>query len=106
MRQLSFDQVSRIAVSLADMPGRTIVLLDEVHVAGLDSATYNANIYCLSQGGEVLWQVETSPGTYERDSFVSLSRATDGSLVAKRFFGSTYAVDEVTGVARQIGWSK
>jgi len=106
MRRLSSEQVSRIAVSLADTPERTIVLLDEVDVAGLDLATHNANIYCLSQGGEVLWQVEASPGTYEKDSFVSLSRATDGSLVARRFFGNTYTVDQVTGVARQIGWSK
>lgn len=106
MRRLSSEQVSRIAVSLADTPERTIVLLDEVDVAGLDLAAYNANIYCLSQGGEVLWQVEASPGIYEKDSFVSLSRATDGSLVARRFFGNTYTVDQVTGVARQIGWSK
>ncbi|WP_266172219.1 hypothetical protein [Dyella subtropica] len=106
MKRLSPDQVSRIAVSLTDMPERTIVLLDEVDVADLDVATYNANIYCLSQDGEVLWQVEASPSTYERDSFVSLSRATAGSLVARRFFGNTYAIDQVTGVARQIGWSK
>lgn len=106
MRQLSADQASRIAVSLADIPERIFVLLDVAGVAGIDEATHNANIYCLTHGGEVLWQVEASPGLYERDSFVSLSRANDGSLVASRFFGNTYAIDQVTGVARQIGWSK
>lgn len=106
MRRLSSEQISRIAVSLVDIPERTFVLLDEGNVAGIDEATYNANIYCLSQDCEVLWQIEASPGVYERDSFVSLSRAIDGSLVARRFFGNTYVIDQVGGVARQTGWSK
>lgn len=88
------------------MPEQTIVLLDEVDVAGLDVATYNANIYCLSIGGEVLWQIEANPGVYGKDSLVSLSRTTDGSLVARRFFGDTYAIDQVTGwLAKLAGLS-
>ena len=106
MRRLSLEQVSRISVSVADIRGQTVVLLDVAGITELDAATHNANIYCLSQDGDVMWQVDAEPGMYERDSFVSVSREADGSLVARRFFGNTYAIDQGTGAARIIGWSK
>jgi hypothetical protein len=106
MKRLSTEQASRISVTLSAPSGLTVVLLDEVGVPDIDASTYNSNIYCLSQEGGILWQIQAGEGVYERDSFISVSRMPDGSLAARRFFGNTYAIDQATGIAQTTGWSK
>lgn len=106
MKRLSAEQLSRVAVSLVEPSGTTIVLLDEVGVPDIDATIYSSNIYCLSQEGELQWQVQAGQGLYERDAFVSMGGMTTGWIEARRFFGGVYAIDPSTGVANMTGWAK
>ena len=82
------------------------MLLDQIGTQNIETLTYNSNIYCLSQQGDIVWQIQADGGIYDRDSFVSMVRTPDGAIEARRFFGSTYSINPTTGIAELTGWSK
>lgn len=84
---------------------RQIVLIDVAGRKDISLEESNANVYCIDDRGEVIWQINAPPSNMGRDSFVSLRQTSEG-LRADRFFGGEFIVDTLSGIASEVGWHK
>ncbi|NKF24580.1 hypothetical protein [Solimonas marina] len=105
MTKLTSAQVDLIEKRLEVDGARSIVLLDVGGRKDVPDHEYNANVYCLDDHGNVVWQISAPLSANPRDSFVSL-RIDGKKLCADRFFGTEYVVDLDTGEALKSGWHK
>ncbi len=84
---------------------KKIVLIETAAINGLDNRTHNANIYCTDESNNIIWQVDSDKGIMENDSFVYIEKVENG-IAARRFFGTEYIIDPMTGKSEIVGWSK
>lgn len=92
-----------ICIQLDDK--KKVVLIETSEIIGLDNHLYNANIYCIDNENNIIWQVDSDKGLMEKDSFVFIKKVENG-IVAQRFFGTEYFINPVTGLSKKIGWNK
>lgn len=86
-------------------PEREVVLIGVGGRKDITDDEYNANIYCIDNEGNVIWQIDAPQSPHGRDSFVSVE-LKNGRLRADRFFGNEYSLDAATGIATETGWHK
>lgn len=106
MKKLSKNQSKLIVIKLDIEQNKHIVLVDTTVSKNILSEECNANIYCIDNDDNILWQVKDTKGMFDHDSFVYLEVAYDNKLIAKRFFGKKYLIDITSGEAEEIGWEK
>ena len=96
----------KFTVKIKIASGHEIVLIDVAGNKDIPVDDHNSNIYCIDQNGNVLWQVQAEGTIYDRDSFVSIEIAANGTIYARRFFGNEFEICPKTGIGKHIGWSK
>jgi hypothetical protein len=89
-----------------DLGDKKIVILDVLGLKNMPHRELNANIYCIDNSFEIIWQIDAEPTKFEEDSFTSIKLDEDGLLKTKRFSGFKYKVKLKTGKAEMIGWDK
>jgi len=83
-----------------------IALIDVAGNKYIPAGEPNSNIVCLDKDMNLLWRISAPVGTYERDSFVELTKENDGTITARRFYGNKYTINSSIGEAIQSGWQK
>jgi hypothetical protein len=91
-----------------DLGNKQIVMLDVMGDKSVSISEKLANIYCIDQEKNIIWQVseiKTKP-PYDNDGFVYLSKNDQGKIIADRFSGFTYEINPDTGEATRTGFHK
>lgn len=99
------NTTEQIVAKISVGQSRQVVLVDVAGRKDISPEESNANIYCINDRGEVIWQINAPSPKMGRDSFVSLQQTPEG-IRADRFFGGEFIVDALTGVASEVGWHK
>lgn len=107
MKILAKDYLEHIKQEINLEKGRRIVLVNttETKMKNIPLSDHNANIYCLGENNQILWQVCSVTNRTQSDSFVYMV-LEDDKLNANRFFGNEYDIDIKTGLAKHTGWNK
>ena len=107
MRKLTDREQSLMWKSVRLEGGRQALLLNYPAVGEERSPDeVNRNLLCVDDEGTVHWQVSPPPPFQPTgDPFVHIE--TKGlTLQATRFFGDICEVDQTTGLATVVGWTK
>jgi hypothetical protein len=104
MREISKYKVAKV-LQLKD--GSSIVLLDMLAApASVPLADRECNIYRVDANGRVVWRVSAGSPIHAGASFTGIGFSTDGRLRAYRWDGVEYEVDEITGMAVPLRFTK
>lgn len=106
MKKLTENQIKLINTKVSIEGNKYIVLVDMAGNKQGSQEECNANIYCIDNHNNILWQVDSTKGMFDRDSFIYLELDNNGKLTAKRFFGKKYLIDIESGLVEEIGWEK
>lgn len=110
--KLTEYQISRIQEKINNTckPRAKIVLVNTMGDKSLSSESHESqfNIYCIDEGGNILWQVSENrnPELLHGDTFCYLEQNKQGEIIADRFSGFEYRIDPETGEAIRIGFHK
>lgn len=91
MQKLTDELISHLDQSIQIDGNLRIVLIDMTSNAldHLGRILCNANIYCVDENYNVIWQVDSTDGMFGKDSFVAIKKV--GNIIeASRFFGTEY----------------
>lgn len=91
MTKLSKNFLDHIDISINLDIQKKIVLIDTSEMSDLDNHNHNANIYCIDEDNNIIWQVDSDKGIMEKDSFVYIEKV-DAGIFAHRFFGTEYMI--------------
>lgn len=107
MIQLNQNLVNNIDITINLEENLKVVLIDTTakDLVNLNKHLHNANIYCVDNNHNIIWQVDSDSGLSEKDSFVFIEKLENG-LKAHRFFGTEYLIDLDTGKSKKTGWNK
>ena len=107
MRKVTERERSLVWKSLTLDDGRQLLLLNYPAVGEEQSPDeVNRNLLCVDDGGRVYWQVMPPPPFQPTgDPFVHVERK-GRRIEAARFFGDVCEVDDATGAATVVGWTK
>lgn len=89
-----------------ELEGKKIVLLDVLGLKDMSQEELNANIYCIDDSFDIIWQINPEPTKFEIDSFTSIKINEKKFIEAKRFSGFKYKIDLQNGKATIIEWDK
>ena len=82
--------------------GNKIILLDRLGMENLYGKIECArNIYLLDMYGATIWQV-SSDFDFEGNPFTSLTLCDDGRIIAYRWDGGNYTINDKTGIATPV----
>ena len=98
---------SKASKVLPQDDGSQIVLIERLAAAqSVPDEDVENNIYRVSSGGDVLWQLRAGTGVYPRSPFTGIYWAEDGSLTGYRWDGTEHAIDLKTGIATLLRLAK
>ena len=103
--KLTSEQVSALRHHIPLDNGEQIVRIEISGKEPLPKTELNANIYRIDQSFNIIWQIQSPPPPFDLDPFVHLGRHGD-KILAYRFSGFEYVVNDKTGAATQIDWHK
>jgi hypothetical protein len=106
MKKLTENQIKLINTKISIDGNKHIILIDMAGNKQVSQEECNANIYCIDNHNNILWEVNNTNGMFDRDSFIYLDLASNGKLAARRFFGKKYFIDIASGLAEETGWEK
>ena len=106
MNKSTVNRMGSIITKITIDNNNHIVLLDMAGNKQVTKVDCNANIYCIDDSNNTIWQANDLEGMFERDSFIYLELADNNKLAARRFFGKKYVIDIASGLAEEIGWEK
>lgn len=108
--EISNSLIKRIYKQVDLESGLRVVLID---VYGLDydegrNQEVRYNIFCVDHDMNKVWQVCEDGVSHfsDGDPFVYIGEDDDGNLIADRFSGFEYIIDQKTGVATRTGFHK
>lgn len=106
MATLRNEQRKLIYQSIS-LNGKTVVLLlDKFGKENISDIDLNANIYCIDEAFNIVWQIHADQTKFKRDPFTSMRKGENEKICTRRFSGFEYEVDTSTGVAKTCGWNK
>jgi len=99
--------LNKISKELRLENGDRIILLDMLAAdKSLPAAEVEQNIYRISAGGHIIWQVAAGKPVYDRTPFTGIGFGEDRSLHAFRWDGTEYIVDAKNGETRPLRLAK
>ena len=101
MKSLSEDQIRQVVTKLAIGQNEYVTLIDMAGNKVASIKECNANIYCVDEQNNMLWQVDNTKGTFDRDSFIYIEISNNEQLAARMFFGKKYLINMNSGVQRK-----
>lgn len=102
LEQKYIDNID-ITISLSD--AKKVVLIEVSEMPELNSHDHNANIFCIDNNYNILWQIDSDEGLADKDSFV-FAELSENTIKAHRFFGTQYFIDPLSGESKKVGWNK
>jgi hypothetical protein len=104
--RLRNDQCAAIRTAIELENGDRLVLVEVAEKSNVSPIEENRNIFRVNRNNDVLWQVSSTGAQFERDPFVSLTRAENGFIRGDRFFGNECAINVASGELEVVGWHK
>ena len=105
MNKLTMIQQQQIYQTIS-FNNKKIVLLDVLGVKNLSKQELNANIYCIDNDFNIIWQISVADTKFDIDSFTSIKKTEEGKIRTRRFSGFEYEIDPEIGKAKITGWNK
>ena len=100
--KLAENQLRNVLYELSITSDVRLVVVNNFDCPGLSIGDYSNNVYCLGADNSTIWQVQAPDSRHGRDQFTSAKNSGAG-IILVRGSGTTYEVDTLTGVAREIG---
>lgn len=105
--KLTTNQISKIDGIININNQRKIVVIDESGSKTIKPGERSANVYCINQENEIIWQVkDMEKRPFDDDMFVYIKMNEKGEITGNRFSGFRYKINPETGDAEIDGFDK
>ena len=104
---MKFKELEKTIKALTLPDGSKIVLLDMLAAAKITPIEdVNRNVFKLDQKGQIIWQISTPVGIYERTPYTNVYLDSTGKLKAYCWDGMEYEIDIDTGEVQAVQFLK